>query len=54
MFITERCVLEVTDGGLMLTEVAPGIDVEKDIIANMEFRPLISENLKEMDADIFE
>ncbi len=54
MFITERCVLEVREDGLTLTEVAPGIDIEKDIIANMEFRPLISENLKEMDADVFQ
>ena len=53
MFITERCVLELRDEGLTLTEIAPGVDLERDIISNMEFRPLIAENLKEMDADIF-
>ena len=33
--------------------IAPGIDLEKDILDKMEFKPLISENLKEMDARIF-
>lgn len=37
----------------MLTEYAPGIDIEKDIIGCMEFVPLISPDLKEMDARIF-
>jgi len=53
MFITERCVLLLTDSGLMLTEIAPGIDLERDILAHMEFRPLIADDLKEMDADVF-
>ena len=50
---TERCVFELTKDGLMLTEVAPGISVEKDIISQMEFKPLISDSLKEMDPRIF-
>ena len=41
------------EGLLTLIEIAPGIDLEKDIIAAMEFRPRISANLKEMSADIF-
>jgi propionate CoA-transferase len=36
-----------------LIEVAPGIDVEKDILANMEFKPLVSKDLKIMDPEIF-
>lgn len=51
--ITERCVFEVRPEGLTLTEIAPGIDLEKDILGQMEFRPVISENLREMDARIF-
>jgi propionate CoA-transferase len=37
----------------MLTEIAPGIDPEKDIFPNMEFKPIVSPDLKRMPADIF-
>ena len=53
LYITERAVFELLDGVLTLTEIAPGVDLEKDIMAHMEFRPAVSENLKEMDARIF-
>lgn len=53
MYITERAVFELSREGLILTEVAPGIDVEKDIISNMEFKPIISGDLKTMDERIF-
>ncbi|MGI6720970.1 MAG: acyl CoA:acetate/3-ketoacid CoA transferase [Anaerovoracaceae bacterium] len=52
-FITERAVFLLTGDGLMLIEIAPGIDLEKDILAQMEFKPLISPDLKEMDARLF-
>lgn len=54
LYITERAVFELTGGKVMLTEIAPGIDLEKDILANMDFTPEISKNLKLMDSDIFE
>ena len=54
MYITERGVFELTKDGLMLTEIAPGIDLEKDILANMDFKPVISPDLKEMDAALFQ
>jgi len=41
LYITERCVFELSVGGLRLAEVAPGIDIERDILAQMDFRPLI-------------
>jgi len=41
LYVTERCVFKLTPDGLELTEVAPGIDIERDILARMEFRPLI-------------
>jgi propionate CoA-transferase len=40
-YITERCVFKLSDGTLELIEVAPGIDLETDILARMEFRPVI-------------
>lgn len=49
----ERCVFTLTQHGLELTEIAPGIDVERDILAQMDFRPLISEKLRLMDERIF-
>lgn len=53
LYITERCVFELGENGLILTEVAPGITVEKDILPHMEFKPEISPNLKTMDSCIF-
>ena len=54
VYITERAVFELTEEGVVLTEVAPGIDVEKDIIAQMGFKPIISKELKSMDERIFQ
>lgn len=53
-YVTERAVFKLSKNGLELIEIAPGIDLEKDIINNMEFRPIISENLKVMDKKIFQ
>ncbi len=53
VYITERAVFRLDHGGLSLTEVAPDIDIEKDIIAKMEFEPRISPRLGEMDPRIF-
>ena len=52
LFVTERCVFRLTDGGLALTEVAPGIDIERDILAHMDFKPIVG-NVVEMDDRIF-
>jgi propionate CoA-transferase len=41
LYVTERCVFELTAQGLRLAEVAPGIDVERDILAQMDFKPLV-------------
>lgn len=54
LYITERCVFELREDGLHLIEVAPGIDVEKDILANMEFKPIMKEAPKIMDSRIFQ
>ena len=41
LYVTERCVFKLTPDGLELIEVAPGIDIERDILARMQFRPII-------------
>jgi propionate CoA-transferase len=53
MFITERAVFVLRKEGMVLTEIAPGMNLQKDILAHMEFMPVIDENLGEMDARIF-
>jgi propionate CoA-transferase len=53
LYITERCVFQLTAAGLEVIEIAPGIDLERDVIGQMRFRPLVSASLKLMDARIF-
>lgn len=53
MFITERAVFELTHEGFVLTEIAPGIDLQKDVLDQMEFKPIVSPDLKLMDKGIF-
>lgn len=52
LYVTERCVFSITSAGLELIEVAPGIDIDKDILAHMDFEPIIR-SVKLMDAAIF-
>ncbi|WP_051404953.1 acyl CoA:acetate/3-ketoacid CoA transferase [Bacillus cihuensis] len=52
-FITERAVFRLIPNGVELIEYAPGIDIEDDILAQMEFQPVISPYLKEMPSVIF-
>ena len=53
LYITERCVFKLTADGLELTEIAPGIDLQKDILDKMQFKPIINREPKLMDARIF-
>jgi len=53
MYITERAVFRLIDSGIELIEIAPGIDLEKDILSHMAFKPAISDNLKIMSSEIF-
>ena len=41
LYVTERCVFRRSHEGLELLEVAPGIDIERDILAHMDFRPIV-------------
>ena len=52
LYVTERCVFQLTPGGLELIEVARGIDIEKDILLNMDFKPII-DNPTPMDRRLF-
>ncbi|TXN71011.1 malonate decarboxylase subunit alpha [Methylobacterium sp. WL6] len=52
LYVTERCVFNLTQAGLELIEVAPGIDIGRDILAHMDFTPVI-ENPIPMDPRIF-
>jgi len=51
-YVTERCVLRRTSAGVELTEVAPGIDIGRDILAHMGFRPIVHDP-KPMDPRLF-
>jgi len=53
LYVTERCVFELTPEGLELIEVAPGVDIGRDILARMEFKPVIRREPALMDARIF-
>ena len=52
LYVTERAVFELTPEGVALREVAPGLDAERDVIAQMGFRPIV-ETVSEMDPRIF-
>lgn len=53
LFITERCVMELTPQGLELTEVAPGIDVQRDVLDKIAFTPIVKGQPRLMDPRIF-
>lgn len=52
LYVTERCVFQLTHEGLELIEVAPGIDVDRDILSQMKFQPIVR-NVRKMDPRIF-
>ncbi|MBR2989899.1 MAG: acyl CoA:acetate/3-ketoacid CoA transferase [Solobacterium sp.] len=53
LYVTERCVFELSGGKMVLKEIAPGADLQKDILDQMDFVPLIAEDLKTMDDGLF-
>lgn len=53
VFVTERAVFSLTREGLVLTEVAPGVDLQRDVLDKMGFRPRIQQPLKPMDPRLF-
>jgi propionate CoA-transferase len=53
VYVTERAVFRLTERGLVLEEISPGIDIDKDILLKMEFVPIIASPLKQMDERLF-
>lgn len=53
LVVTERAVFELNHDGLVLKEIAPGVDLERDILSQMDFKPAIAADLKTMNPDYF-
>ena len=53
IYVTERAVFELREDEMVLTEIAPGIDLEKDVLSQMDFPVKVADDLKEMDPRIF-
>ncbi len=52
-YVTERCVMKLTQEGIVLTEIAPGIELQSNILDQSEFPLIVSPQLKTMDANLF-
>lgn len=52
-YVTERCVMELTREGVAVTELAPGVDLERDVLAQSEFPLLVPTTPRRMDAALF-
>jgi propionate CoA-transferase len=52
-YVTDRAVFALDGDGLVLTEVAPGIDVDRDVLGRMGFRPRIADDLRQMDGRLY-
>lgn len=53
-YVTERCVLKLTPEGIVLTEIAPGVELQANILDQSEFPLIVSPQLKEMDKRLFQ
>jgi propionate CoA-transferase len=53
-YVTERCVMKLTPEGIVLTEIAPGVDLQANILDQSEFPLIVSPGLREMDLKLFD
>jgi acyl CoA:acetate/3-ketoacid CoA transferase len=53
LYVTERAVFRLTEKGLILEEISPGVDIDRDILHKMEFSPIVSSSLAQMDQRLF-
>ncbi|MCX7347862.1 MAG: acyl CoA:acetate/3-ketoacid CoA transferase [Alphaproteobacteria bacterium] len=52
-YVTERCVLKLTPEGIVVTEIAPGVELQANILDQAEFPLIVSPALKQMEAGLF-
>jgi acyl CoA:acetate/3-ketoacid CoA transferase len=52
-YVTERCVLKLTPEGIVVTEIAPGVELQSNILDQAEFPLIVSPALKQMEAGLF-
>jgi len=52
-YVTERCVVELREAGLTVTEIAPGIDLDRDVLGQAATELKVADDLREMDARLF-
>ena len=53
LYVTARAVFELTGEGMCLCEVAPGVDLQRDVLERMAFAPGIAAKLRLMSSDYF-
>ena len=53
LYVTERCVFKLIDGVMTVVEIAPGLDLQRDILDQMDFTPAVAKDLKTMDPALF-
>jgi propionate CoA-transferase len=53
LYVTERAVFRLTNEGLVLEEIAPGIKLDKDVLSKMQFRPVVKSSVSAMDEKLF-
>jgi propionate CoA-transferase len=53
IYVTERALFRLTKDGLILEELAPGVELQQDVLEQMDFLPIISKQLKTMDPSFF-
>ena len=53
LYVTERAVFRLTPAGMELTEVAPGVDLQHDVLERMDFPPRVANTLRTMDDRLF-
>ena len=53
LYVTEAAVFRLGDAGLVLEEIAPGVEIERDLLPQLGFRPQVHPSLKRMDAALF-
>jgi acyl CoA:acetate/3-ketoacid CoA transferase len=52
-YVTERCVIDLSPAGLTVSEIAPGVDLDRDVLAQAQFDLGVAPDLKTMDERLF-